>query len=64
MDNLYNDWETAMHDLAVMHISYLNEDYDRRVLENGQLPRLRKRAVIRAWTVFPMRKGIWATACF
>lgn len=33
MDNPYNDWETAMHDLAVMHISYLNEDYDRGVLE-------------------------------
>lgn len=33
VDNPYNDWKTAMHDLAVMHISYLNEDYDRRVLE-------------------------------
>ena len=33
VDNPYNDWETAMHDLAIMHISYLNEDYDRGVLE-------------------------------
>lgn len=33
VDNPYNDWEAAMRNLAVMHISYLNADYDREVLE-------------------------------
>ncbi len=33
VDNSYNDWETAMEDLAIMHISYLNADYDREVLK-------------------------------
>lgn len=33
VDNSYNDWEAAMEDLAIMHISYLNADYDREVLE-------------------------------
>lgn len=33
VDNIYNDFENARRDLALMHITYLNRDYDRAVLE-------------------------------
>lgn len=32
-DNQYNDLENAIADLKRMHVTYLNEDYDRNVLE-------------------------------
>lgn len=32
-DNPYNDFENAVRDLAAMHITYLNEDYDQAVLD-------------------------------
>jgi hypothetical protein len=32
-DNSYNDFENAISDLATMHISYLNMDYDSKVLD-------------------------------
>lgn len=32
-DNPYNDFENARQDLATMHVSYLNRDYDRKVLD-------------------------------
>ena len=32
-DNMYNDFENAVKDLAVMHVTYINRDYDRDVLE-------------------------------
>ena len=33
VDNPYNDLENAIADLKTMHVSYLNEDYDRNVLD-------------------------------
>lgn len=33
IDNPYNDFEAAVADLKTMHITYLNEDYDRNVLQ-------------------------------
>lgn len=33
VDNAYNDFETAVADFKSMHITYLNEQYDRAVLE-------------------------------
>lgn len=35
-DNPYNDFENAVRDLRTMHISYLNWDYDREVLEKWE----------------------------
>lgn len=32
-DNVYNDFENAVNDLSAMHITYLNQDYDREVLD-------------------------------
>lgn len=32
-NNPYNDFENARKDLATMHVSYINRDYDRNVLE-------------------------------
>ena len=32
-DNPYNDFENAVRDLSAMHISYLNQDYDRAVFD-------------------------------
>lgn len=32
VDNHYNDFDKAQKDLAVMHITYLNRDYDQKVL--------------------------------
>ena len=33
VDNPYNNLENAIADLKTMHVSYLNEDYDRNVLD-------------------------------
>ncbi len=33
VENPYNDFEAAVRDLAAMHVTYLNQDYDREVLE-------------------------------
>lgn len=33
LDNPYNDFENAQADLRAMHVSYLNSDYDRKVLD-------------------------------
>ena len=33
VDNPYNDLENTIADLKTMHVSYLNEDYDRNVLD-------------------------------
>lgn len=33
VDNAFNDLETAIADLRTMHVTYLNENYDRKVLE-------------------------------
>lgn len=35
-DNPYNDFENAIRDLRTMHVSYLNADYDRTVLEKWE----------------------------
>ncbi len=32
IDNEYNDWENAISDLRRMHITYLNKDFDKNVL--------------------------------
>lgn len=32
-DNSYNDLDNAIKDLALMHVTYLNKDYDRQVME-------------------------------
>lgn len=33
VDNAFNDLEAAIADLRIMHVTYLNENYDRKVLE-------------------------------
>lgn len=33
IDNSYNDFENAKEDMAVMHVTYLNREYDSEVLE-------------------------------
>lgn len=33
VENVYNDFENARKDLSIMHVSYLNRDYDQTVLE-------------------------------
>ncbi len=33
VENPYNDFENAVKDLATMHVSYLNQDYDQEVLD-------------------------------
>lgn len=33
VDNPYNDFENAVRDLRTMHVTYLNEDYDKNVLD-------------------------------
>lgn len=33
VDNAFNDLETAIADLRTMHVTYLNENYDKKVLE-------------------------------
>lgn len=33
IDNSYNDFDNAVKDLSSMHVTYLNRDYDRNVLE-------------------------------
>lgn len=33
VDNSYNDFDNAVKDLATMHVTYINRDYDRNVLE-------------------------------
>lgn len=35
-DNPYNDLDHAYRDMAVMHITYLNRDYDRKVFEKWE----------------------------
>ncbi len=42
VDNGYNDFEYARKDLATMHISYLNRDYDQEVLEKWQRKTVRE----------------------
>lgn len=36
VDNEYNDFENAVCDLARMHVSYINRDYDRKVLQKWE----------------------------
>lgn len=36
-DNIYNDLDNAIRDLAVMHVTYLNKAYDQAVLEKWAL---------------------------
>lgn len=36
IDNEYNDFENAVEDMKAMHITYLNRDYDARVLNKWQ----------------------------
>lgn len=33
VDNTYNDFENALQDMRLMHVTYLNGDYDSKVLE-------------------------------
>ncbi len=33
VDNAYNDWKNAIADMKQMHVTYLNRDYDTRVLD-------------------------------
>ena len=40
-DNSFNDFENAVKDLAAMHVTYLNEGYDRAVLDKW------KKAIVR-----------------
>ena len=35
-ENPVNDFETALKDLATMHVTYLNQDYDRNVFEKWE----------------------------
>lgn len=35
-DNAYNDFENAVRDLSKTHVSYLNRDYDEKVLEKWE----------------------------
>ena len=32
-DNIYNNFETAVKDLSLMHVTYLNQDYDQKVFD-------------------------------
>ncbi len=33
VDNVYNDFENALNDLSQMHVTYINRDYDKAVLD-------------------------------
>lgn len=33
IDNIYNDLQNAVKDMSAMHVTYLNKEYDRQVLE-------------------------------
>lgn len=56
-DNPYNDFDNAVMDMATMHITYLNDEYDKNVLEKW------KRAVVKEEGCFKGMDGLSYVKC-